>query len=115
MSVDTCGNCHLEAPDLRACGYCEAVKYCCEGCQASDWEAHRDECVQRARLRAAVGDSIGPVSPWRETWAQALRRVTPWVVGVAAVGSAVAFTMLRLKRETLRARPRLTPDWAAGL
>ncbi|KAG2451984.1 hypothetical protein HYH02_003755 [Chlamydomonas schloesseri] len=40
--------------DLRLCGRCRSVRYCCAGCQAAHWAAgHREACGRVARACAA--------------------------------------------------------------
>ena len=39
-----CGKCHKKADNLKLCGRCRAVLYCCAECQRSDWPKHKISC-----------------------------------------------------------------------
>ena len=42
--VGGCDKCHKKANDLKLCGRCKAVSYCCVECQRSDWPKHKSAC-----------------------------------------------------------------------
>ena len=39
-----CNYCELRSSELKFCGGCRLVFYCSEGCQSSDWVAHKGFC-----------------------------------------------------------------------
>ncbi|KAG2012840.1 hypothetical protein CC2G_009806 [Coprinopsis cinerea AmutBmut pab1-1] len=52
--------------DMRTCSRCQSVVYCCEECQADDWEAlHKFECSMLSRSRRVLKET-GFWMPWRQ-------------------------------------------------
>lgn len=43
-SLIKCCSRSCDKAGARSCGRCKSVRYCCTGCQAADWPAHRDAC-----------------------------------------------------------------------
>lgn len=39
-----CSNCKINALDLKRCGRCRRVNYCCAECQRADWLQHKASC-----------------------------------------------------------------------
>ncbi|KAJ7072730.1 hypothetical protein C8F01DRAFT_1243758 [Mycena amicta] len=71
--------------DLKACGRCRRVRYCCQDCQARDWPRHKKNCMTTAKLsELGVDDCMDLLIRWRGSWLQALAVYGFWCANLAS-------------------------------
>ena len=56
---EECANCKKTHPNLKKCGACGKVQYCCKECQRKHWKEHKSNCKRSSTAPTSTPASCG--------------------------------------------------------
>ena len=56
---EECTNCKKTHPNLKKCGACGKVQYCCKECQRKHWKEHKSNCKTSSTAPTSTPASCG--------------------------------------------------------